>query len=214
MLRKRLTQGHDLWTVLNVAFQVFQKQRKVIILTALIIRLVVVLVGNYLLVYLPGVANLFATNPFGTQPNPIEMMQFLQHARSAAPSLGLLGVIVVLSGMLLQIGIVRLTVATIDAKTISRKTIVSDGISRIFPLIWTHIIMWFFLLILFALLIVPGIVFSIYRIFASTLTILVGVRWRDTLRHSKQLVKGRRRQTARVAFGSGVLIGITKEIIW
>lgn len=133
------------------------------------------LVGNYLLIYLPGMATLFASNPFAAQPNPLEMMQVLQQAQGAAPSLGLLGILIMLVGILLQISIVRVTAATLDNQKINRHTIVSIGSARIFPLIGTHLVMGVLLVILFALLIIPGIIFSIYRTFASVLTILAGI---------------------------------------
>lgn len=118
-----------------------------------------------------------------------------------------------LISMIVHISIVRLTAATIEGEPYSRKTIVEKGLERVFPLIGTNIVMGILLLLLFVLLIIPGIAFTIYWVFAGTVTILLGVRGWEALKKSKELVQGRRWQTLRVAFGSAILLSITKELI-
>lgn len=81
MLLPRLQQGHDLGTVLNVTVQVVQKQRKILVMIALVGRLLVVVIGKYVLLDIPGSEAFLAANQAGSQPNPAEVMAFLQEAK-------------------------------------------------------------------------------------------------------------------------------------
>ncbi|MBT6691594.1 hypothetical protein HOB10_04655 [Candidatus Parcubacteria bacterium] len=79
----------------------------------------------------------------------------------------------------------------IDNKKIDFQKAFEKSFSRWWPVVWTNIVAGVFLLGLFLLLVVPGIIFSVYWIFIIYIAILFDKTGKEALDRSKAIVKGR-----------------------
>ncbi|MBW2990664.1 hypothetical protein KY348_03080 [Candidatus Woesearchaeota archaeon] len=121
----------------------------------------------------------------------------LQVPVSADPVLtfnwGLIGIQILIALLML---IVTLAIAFVvkfraEGEEIDLSKAITNAFSRWFPVIGTSILMGIFLIGLFILLIVPGIIFSVYWIFTIYIVALNNKSGLEALKHSKAIVKGR-----------------------
>ena len=96
-----------------------------------------------------------------------------------------------LVGIIATMAIAFAMKSKLDKKYIDFKIALKKSLSRWLPAIGTNILLGIFLLGLFLLLIIPGIVYSVYWAFTVYAVILYDKAGKKALDHSKSVVKGR-----------------------
>lgn len=102
-----------------------------------------------------------------------------------------LGLIKGLLSILVTMAIAFAIKTRLDGKTIEWKTALKKSLSRLLPAIGTSVLETIFLIGLFLLLIIPGIIYAFYWMFAIYAVILKDQAGKDALNYSKSIVKGR-----------------------
>lgn len=173
MLNNIYNKEYDIGEILSGAWQIYTKNFKLILLIILCIYLPLSIISEILSLQAASV---------GTAPaSPLNM------------NWGLL-VIQIILGLLILV--VTLAIAfvvkfRVEGKEIDLSSAIKNGFSRWLPVIGTSILMGVFLIGLFILLIVPGIIFSVYWIFTVYIVALNNKSGLAALKHSKAIVKGR-----------------------
>lgn len=98
------------------------------------------------------------------------------------------------------------------------KSLIMDFVYKIPKLIGTNIMLFIALILLFLLLVIPGIIFSVFWVFATSIVLYYWSRGKAALKKSKQMVKGKRRKTfgalAVIVLISFFVNGIQTLIFW
>jgi hypothetical protein len=110
----------------------------------------------------------------------------------AAITFTLVGVVAVVVLILVQIMVTKLS---LDTKHTEVSKVVPFSLKKFFPYIWTSIFQSFLLFLLFLLLIVPGIIYSVYRLFTTIEVIASDNTYKKAMNTSKQMVSWRWRKT-------------------
>ncbi len=94
-------------------------------------------------------------------------------------------------GILATLAVAFAIKSRLSGRKVDFKASMKKAVSRWLPAIGTGILMRVFLLGLFLLLIVPGVIYSIYWTFALYAVVLHDKTWKAALDYSKSVVKGR-----------------------
>lgn len=96
-----------------------------------------------------------------------------------------------IAGVYISAMIILIVLASQKKEEIDVKKMARHGLTFLWPLLLTSLLMVFLLLPLFVLFIIPGIVFAVYWIFTGLAVVVVNKKYMSALRYSRQLVKGR-----------------------
>ena len=102
-----------------------------------------------------------------------------------------LNFIIGIIALVASLAVIYVAKQTIDNKSTNFTESIEFAISKWLPAITTNILMGILLVILFILLIVPGIIFSIYWAFVLPIVALKDIRMMKALDYSKSIVQGR-----------------------
>ena len=153
-----------------------------------------ILVGLKILVAMPSalwVLFYWAQNMVNAPPSVL-LWNWPQLVDSAISPVGVLGVACIVE-------------ARVRGYSLSFGEVLGKAVRRWLPAIGTNLLMWFILAILFALLVVPGIIFVIYFSFAIYAVALRDCAGSRALEYSKSLVEGRWWRVAGKIFGLGLM---------
>jgi len=89
-----------------------------------------------------------------------------------------------------------------------------DFCKKIFPIIGTAIINGLLVFLCILLFIIPGIIFGIYWIFATTISMDSSLWWRSAIKESKKLIMGKWRDVFWINLWFGIVIGIFYALCW
>jgi len=160
--------------------------------------------GLVVLIAYPGSTNVFAE---------IASSGFTNFDVSSVPGVAWLVVlfvliIVVLVVLMILLNISYIHIAFLDKEKSFREVL---GVAKKFfwKYLWLVIIMGLLLILLFILLIIPGVIFMIYWIFASYILMNEKKGAWESLKRSKQIVKGRWWRT----FGFMILIALVAIVV-
>lgn len=157
--------------MLDTALTLFKKHFQDI----LIITLIVYIPINIILEFVP-VPEITSTEEFITSLRlNLRVMQLLE---------GLIGIIAAMA-------VIYVTAQSIKGKIIGWKEALQFSLSRWVPQFTTGIMQNVFLIGLFLLLIVPGIIFGVFWAFTFQIVTLRDKKWRAALAESKSIVQGR-----------------------
>lgn len=93
--------------------------------------------------------------------------------------------------LLADIGIIYLTINTLEGKKSDYNSLLAKGISCFPPMFLTNLILFLFLIGLAIMLFIPAIVFGVYWVFALIVVVYKGKNGLDALKESKDLVEGK-----------------------
>jgi len=109
--------------------------------------------------------------------------------------------------------IIRMLTVIRDKGTITAREGIQEGVHHFFRGLHLLVILGLFLIGLFLLLIVPGIIFMIYWIFAFFALLIERAQPMQALKQSKVLVKGRWWRVCFYILGSSFTVGIVSAVI-
>lgn len=168
------------------------------------------MIGNFYL------GTLFADNPaFANRNGGMEAQgyeqftQLVQEAGKYAPSLIFLGLAFIIIMIVSQVLALKYIFSADSAENNQFTYLLQESFKKVLPTVGTNIIQTIFLIGLFILLIVPGVIFAVFRSFSFMIVADQRVYFVDALRESKRMVKGRRRRT----LGHFILIAILLIVI-
>ena len=174
-------QKYSIGNILSHSWELFTKNFKLILAIALIVYIPLYLIVEIFSQFLG--AGFVRSAGFG--------QDYSATAAAFGFSTFILVVITLIIELIAIMAIIYAINQRINKKNINYKEALQKSLSRLGPAVWTNIVLFVFLLGLFILLIVPGIIFSIYWAFANYAVILHNKSGKNALDHSKSIVKGR-----------------------
>jgi hypothetical protein len=170
------TREYNLGDLLTLAWHVFSENFHTILIVVLIIYAPIALID----VFLGGAGSKVAGD------DPTALWHNLTRTNSVVVSL-----LTLLAGVLAPLAIALLIKKNLDGQTVDYRTALKQAASRWLPGLGTTLLMGIFLVGLFILLIIPGIIFGIYWAFAIYAVMLNNKSGLEALQYSKSLVQGR-----------------------
>lgn len=153
--------------ILTLAWRIYKENFKAI----LYITLIVYIPLNFILSLLPTTDQISPGDP----KSFLRLLEVLE---------GLLGIIATLA-------IAYLVKARSENESLNFKQALNKALERFLPALGTNILMGILLLLLFLLLIVPGVIFSVYWAFSTYVVAFKNLAFMKALNYSKSLVFGR-----------------------
>lgn len=196
----KLKPGFSFEDVLRTSWSIFTKDPAVFLLFPTLMNLPFL----FFIIYFssPSIGEIFINRI--KEGEPLSIFSFI------LLFLGIYIVIIIL-GILTPLIIAILTEDATQGHSLDLKKTTKKAFNRFFPQLGTSIIQTILLFLLFLLLIIPGIIFSIYWMFTPSIVALRNKWAFDGLKYSKKLVKGKWWKV----FGYSILFGIIMGVpIW
>ncbi len=208
MHNSALDQGSTLPTIFRVTRFAIKKQRQLLIICALLLRVMnlwfqrglVQTIGPDVAQQLQNRSETISTD----QLKNIDWGAITPHL----PVLALGGIIAIIIYLLIHISIALKIFQTVEGKEMSLQQTIQQAWRKIWPYIWTNIVQVVCLFWLFILLIIPWLIFMVYWYFALYVVIYYGKTDMDALKESKAIIKNRRWKTLGYMFLIGILVAI------
>lgn len=118
--------------------------------------------------------------------DPVVLRQTLQPFLLTGSILLLL---VVLALMIVQIFVMDMTFSTSKKIEKTYQDMLRTTFMKLTPYLGTSLLQSFFLVLLYLLFIIPGIIYSIYRLFTTAIVVFTEKSYRQAMRESKQIVR-------------------------
>jgi hypothetical protein len=115
-------------------------------------------------------------------------------------------------GITAFIAVVTIVDNILHKKEVNLSAIFSDSMNKFWPMVWVFIVKNFLLIFLFLLLIIPGIIFTVYWLFAEYIFVLKGERGMKALDYSKKITKGKWWKIFLYLFLASLIVGIPSVI--
>lgn len=182
-------------TIFRVSRQVIKQQRQLLIVVALALR--VITLGTQ-----RGLENtigpeMTAQLQAAEGGSPSELLTAVDRSALTPhlPLLGLWGIAMILVYLLVHVTLTLKIFATIEEKNEPLTDTLAHAWRKLWPYIWTSILQTICLLWLFLLLIIPGLIFAVYRYFTLYVVLYHHKSGMSALQESKAIVQGRWRKT-------------------
>lgn len=113
-----------------------------------------------------------------------------------------------LAGILVPLAIAYIIRKNLDGQVVDYQTALRQALSKWLPGIATSVVMGIFLLGLYILLVIPGIIFTIYWAFTLYIVILNNKSGMEALKYSREVVKGRWWKTMGYLLVFAIIVGV------